>query len=290
MVIVEAGVIAGSMVATQSARCAVHPDRPAVGVCGRCGDYHCGDCQKTVAARSLCASCRALPGVDYLEDTRRRFWGKRDGFVWYFGLFGPLGTLISLPQHAARSDYLSVATSLVWLGLSVAYLTLAPWSRRALLFGTVALTLLSVVQTALGLGVELTEEQLQLFGGRSGVLAFGAASSVVAVLIVLAAQYSARNKLAFKLPVSDAELAKVYDVHLSNPLARRAFWYALLLSAIPLASAVTLVMGIIALRRSAPEAWPPRGGRTPAITAIAISSLALVGWLALFAGLVLRAR
>jgi hypothetical protein len=283
-------VSASSTVTVDGARCAVHPDRAAIGVCSRCGDYHCGDCHKLVGARPLCASCRALPGVDYLEDTRLRYWGKRDGYVWYFGLFAPLGTMVSLPQHASSGDYVSVASSLAWFGLSIAYLALEPWSRRAILLGTIALGLVGLANTAFGTGRQLTGEQLSVFGGKPGALAFGAAASLVAVLIVTAAYQSPRNKLAFKLPVTDAELAKVYDLHGSNPLARRAFWYGLLLSAFPLLSAITLGMGIVALRRADPEAWPPRGGRKPAIAAIVISSLALCGWLAFIAWTMMRLR
>jgi len=290
VIVLEAGALPSSTLTVDGARCAAHPERAALAVCARCGDYHCADCQKTVGERSLCASCRALPGVDYLEDTRRRYWGKRDGFVWYFGAIGSLGMLVALPRHLANRDYFSIATSLVWLVLSIGYLTLAPWSRRALLFGTLALGLWGVVQAALGLGTKLTEEQLRMFGGRPGALAFSAVAGLVAALIALAAYQSPRNKLAFKLPVSDADLAKVYDVHVSNALARRAFWYGLVFTMIPFASAITLVMGLVAFRRGTKGAWPPRGGRKPAMTAIVISSLALSGWAAFFVSIAMRVR
>jgi hypothetical protein len=38
------------------ARCARH-DRPATGVCGRCGDYLCGGCGRRVAERLYCMAC-----------------------------------------------------------------------------------------------------------------------------------------------------------------------------------------------------------------------------------------
>src|SRR5687767_2037433 len=71
--------------ALESSRCAMHPELPAVALCERCGDYHCAGCHKRIAGRALCEHCRALPGIDYLEETRQRYWGKRDGFVWYAG-------------------------------------------------------------------------------------------------------------------------------------------------------------------------------------------------------------
>jgi hypothetical protein len=38
------------------ARCATH-DRPATGVCGRCGDYLCGGCGSRVDERLYCRGC-----------------------------------------------------------------------------------------------------------------------------------------------------------------------------------------------------------------------------------------
>lgn len=39
------------------ARCAAHAERPATGVCSRCGDYLCGLCGKRVGDRLHCVRC-----------------------------------------------------------------------------------------------------------------------------------------------------------------------------------------------------------------------------------------
>jgi hypothetical protein len=43
-------------------QCAVHPDNPALGTCGRCGNYLCATCRTRWRDRWLCAACvdRAL--------------------------------------------------------------------------------------------------------------------------------------------------------------------------------------------------------------------------------------
>jgi hypothetical protein len=38
-------------------QCAVHPDNPAVGTCGRCGNYLCDACRTRWRERWLCAAC-----------------------------------------------------------------------------------------------------------------------------------------------------------------------------------------------------------------------------------------
>jgi hypothetical protein len=48
--------------ADDDSRCAVHPDNPALGTCGRCGNYVCETCRTRWGERWLCAACvdRAL--------------------------------------------------------------------------------------------------------------------------------------------------------------------------------------------------------------------------------------
>src|SRR5262245_43066849 len=41
------------------ARCATHPNNPAVGTCQRCGTYVCGVCRTRWQDRALCLACLA---------------------------------------------------------------------------------------------------------------------------------------------------------------------------------------------------------------------------------------
>lgn len=42
-----------------TARCAQHPDVPALEVCGRCGGFLCADCKIQFGAKVLCSACYA---------------------------------------------------------------------------------------------------------------------------------------------------------------------------------------------------------------------------------------
>jgi hypothetical protein len=270
----------------ESSRCAVHPELPAVAVCERCGDYHCTACRKQVAGRALCASCRSLPGVDYLEDTRRRFWGKRDGFTYYFGLVGPVSILASLPTVLRAGDAGHILSSAIWMGLSLAYLAQYRPMRLGLLLFSCLDMLVDAARVALGMPVVPTGKS-QLHAPTLPLVLIGITFSV---LVAIAAYQSPRNKLAFKIAVDDSDLQRVYDRYLSNPLAVRAAVYGSLCVFIPFANVITLVMGIRALRRADAEAWPPRSGRLPARIGVALSSVGLLGWAALTLRIVLLAH
>ncbi|MFL5318708.1 MAG: DUF4190 domain-containing protein [Myxococcaceae bacterium] len=45
------------MAVAATARCAVHPDAPAVELCQRCGNFVCGDCLELVEGVPYCTSC-----------------------------------------------------------------------------------------------------------------------------------------------------------------------------------------------------------------------------------------
>src|SRR4051812_28219281 len=44
---------------SESARCAKHPDLPAVGVCARCGVFLCAECKILLGTTVSCAACQA---------------------------------------------------------------------------------------------------------------------------------------------------------------------------------------------------------------------------------------
>lgn len=76
---------------------------------------------------------------------------------------------------------------------------------------------------------------------------------------------------------------QVYERYLSNPLALRALAYAVPACFLPFAAAITLSMGLRALRVANHDAWPPRGGCLPALIGVVLSSLSLLCWTAVAA-------
>lgn len=83
------------------ARCATH-DRPATGVCARCGDYLCGGCGRRVAERLYCRGCGERVAHDH---SRRAVYALVFGLLGASGLF-PLApvalVLASLELQAIR--------------------------------------------------------------------------------------------------------------------------------------------------------------------------------------------
>ena len=258
----------------ESTRCATHPERAAIALCDRCGDYHCDGCHKRVAGRAFCARCRATPGVDYLEDTRLRFWGKRDGYIWYLGLFIPVVTLLTMPTIVSTGDAGHIVSGVVWLSVSIAYLAQYRPARR----GIIALTVLDLFvdegRAALGMSIIPTERSMS----QASALATAFGGAFIGLVISIAAFRSPRNKLAFRIPVDDRDLQRIYDRYLSNPLAVRAAVYSAVFLLVPLASVFTLALSIRAFKKADPGAWPPRRGRFPAQLGIVISSLGVLAW------------
>jgi hypothetical protein len=266
----------------------VHPEAVAVAVCDRCGDYHCAACHKRIAGQALCASCRQLPGVDYLEETRLRYWGKRDGFVWYFGGFSVLSQLLAL-RRAVPLDVATLSGQALWTIVGIAYLLLYRPARIGLIVAACANALVIAWRAAYGT-IPLTAAQLKLLGGSTGFGIMSVVAAVLTLLLVIAAYQSPRNKLAFEIEIDESDLRRVYDTYRSNPLAMRAAWYGALSLFLPFSGAITLAMGAVALRRANLSAWPPRGGRKPALIGIVLSALGVLGWSALIATAIMARR
>ena len=55
---------------SNAATCPRHPDRPAAGVCTRCGGFFCSGDVVRVDDKPFCPTCAAMPEVDYLEAFR----------------------------------------------------------------------------------------------------------------------------------------------------------------------------------------------------------------------------
>jgi hypothetical protein len=82
------------------ARCAKHGERPATGVCGRCGDYLCGLCGRRVGDRLHCAGCAERSAM---EHSRRAAQALVLGLCSVHGLFllAPLSLSLSLRELSA---------------------------------------------------------------------------------------------------------------------------------------------------------------------------------------------
>jgi uncharacterized MnhB-related membrane protein len=256
-------------------RCAYHVDREAVGVCSRCGSYHCADCANELAGKRLCSGCLAIPGIDYLAEARAKAWGKRDGWVWYLGgLIGFL-SLLSAVLALVNAKVAQALCAAAVAGLLISYFLMLPFSRMAL-FAAIPL---SIVQNVLGSPAQDPNQVARAAGAATG-------SGLIFALFALAAYNSTRNRLAFKIEVSDRELAKYYDKYVSNPAALRALAYGILSLPLPLLVPVAVAFGVRALRRFKPDAWPPVRHRGSAIAGLVFAGLSLVLWsLVLAAGL-----
>jgi hypothetical protein len=141
-----------------------------------------------------------------------------------------------------------------------------------------------VLRVALGLPISPAAPALS----RSAALGQAFLGGVLGLVVALAAYHSPRNRLAFEIDVDDEDLQRVYDRYLSNPMAVRGAVYSALALFIPFASLMTLVMSIGALRRATSEAWPPRGGRLPALLGIALSALGALAWTLVVAAAIAR--
>jgi hypothetical protein len=69
------------------ARCASH-DRPATGLCSRCGDYLCGACGRRVGARLCCGACAGRLREEH---------SGRSVLAAVLGMLGVLGLLFLSP-------------------------------------------------------------------------------------------------------------------------------------------------------------------------------------------------
>jgi hypothetical protein len=265
-------------------RCAVHPERVAAGLCSRCGSYYCDDCADRTSASPLCTSCVEGWGADSLTQTRERCWGKRDGWVWFFGFFGSFGSLVNLAMLLVQGDEYSASLVYVTnLALAIAYFLLLPWARRAL-FVTLLLgpihSLSTPAQAIQGLSADaaLALQNAVLVG-----------STVIGALLLWLAYRSPRNKLAFRIEISEHELREVHR-RLGSASAVRALVYGLLSLGIPFIGIVGLVFALSTLRKLDRSTAPVGNRRRFAMFGLALSILGTLFWLITLTMLVLFIR
>jgi len=108
------------------ARCAKHAERPATGVCSRCGDYLCGLCGRRVGDALQCSSCAERGAT---EHSRRAAQALVLGVCAVHGLFllAPLALSLALRELSAigRGEAPAGGRDLARVGLWLGSLGLA---------------------------------------------------------------------------------------------------------------------------------------------------------------------
>jgi hypothetical protein len=94
-----------------------------------------------------------------------------------------------------------------------------------------------------------------------------------------------RTRLFFKLPVSRGRLQQAWDLLHNNSLARQSALAGFVGLAIPGFGLIALAMGVIALRRVDPTAYPPIGKKGFAIAGMVLGAVGALGWAALLLSL-----
>jgi hypothetical protein len=167
--------------------------------CVRCGDF--GAFATRLFGRGVCKDCLETPEGGLLIRYRQDSWGRRDFYVSLAAVSGFFSLAYCI---AATTTYLTkprlemifvLIVSAILLSVSLAYLFLFPWARRATMILSLAIPAVIVIAMTIADGVF----QPAVFGG------FGIVG-VIAFVIARSAYRDVRNKLAFKIDVETAEL------------------------------------------------------------------------------------
>jgi len=239
----------------ENAVCALHPERPAVGTCARCGAFLCADDRNVLDDKSYCPTCFALPEVNYLEAYRKKCAQTRDGWTWLVGLSGvrTVATgafgLMAGPQLVISAFFLAAGC------IEIAFWLKQRWARTGLLAATVVVAVLLVSVAS---------------GPKALIL------GLLSILIIIFVLRDTRNKLTFGLPVSDKALRKSWRLYHDNVIARYGFALSLLGLIVPTLEVVGLICSVVGLRRVNPQAHPPIGRKGLAIAGVVLGTLGTV--------------
>ncbi|WP_342377640.1 hypothetical protein NVS55_00020 [Myxococcus stipitatus] len=239
-------------------RCAVHPNVEADATCRRCGAFVCGVCSTWVMSVLYCADCAARPEVNYLDVFRQGLWGKRDATAWWVGIFS-LGFVAGGAWLASVGEWLLAMLLWASAGVGGCFFLGQRWARTGLAVAPVVV----------------------------GIVAFwkmGPVALVCALLLFISTLkifLDARNRLFFRVEVSEQDLLRLWDLHVNNPLARTALSLGVASFIIPVFAPFAVLVGALALRKVDPHARPPIGRKEHAMAGIGLGLGAVVVWVLL---------
>ncbi|WP_434384085.1 B-box zinc finger protein [Melittangium boletus] len=239
-------------------RCERHPERAVLGACARCGTFICQEDRRLVNGVDYCETCAARPEVDSLETMRRKYWGRRDGWAWFF-LLGALAWFVFLRQRSGTHEPPGLPATLLSLSgivLGLCYWLGLPFARWGPCLLALAHLGFTVIQRNAG-GVML---------------------GLVPLTVSLTLLVDTRSRLFFQQPVSDEALGLLWRRHVGNPLARTGFLLSLVGVLVVPVAPFALVFSLLALARVSPTAVPPIGGRNKAVAGIVCAAGSLLAW------------
>jgi hypothetical protein len=244
--------------------CSLHPGRASAATCERCGAFICEEDRRTLNGRTYCPACAVRPEVDYLEAFRLKHWGKRDGWAWLIGVGALLNGVGSIGQ-VVQESWLEAASSLMFAAVGGCYFFGQVWARVALF----ALPVLSAVVVVAAMPEEMEANGPVVVGVVMG-------RSLIPLAVLAAMFLDTRNKLFFKLPVSQEKLQRAWDLYANNRMARAGFLLSFLGLVVPGVAVVALVLSIVGLQRVDPLGHPPIGRKGQAIAGIVLGVVGLV--------------
>jgi hypothetical protein len=264
--------------------CPRHSGAPAVGTCERCGTFVCAQDVVLLANKRFCTDCSKRPDVDYLEAFRLKYWGKRDGWAWAFGIGGLVnglaavsilvGALSRLGDDGPK-DLPGLLVGAFFVGLvganGVAFWLGKPFAR----WGVALSTLFFTGSTAFGIAVGGVGK-----AGFAEALLLFVAISIIPVAIVVNIFTNWRTQLFFKLEVPRPKLQAAWDLLHNNTLARQSVVAGIVGLIVPGFCLIALLIAVIAYRRVDPNAFPPIGKKGYAIAGLVFGALGTLEWVA----------
>ncbi len=248
------------------ARCAAHPEQPALGPCARCGTFICAQDSRPIGPWLFCLPCAARPEFAWVAELRARWSSHRDGWFYVLALVAlgvALAAVAGLVSAVGARDW-RVATLacglLVEVGCVVLHLRRQRWARFALWIWPLALG-----AAAVPLG--LPEWTVGL---------------VMGTLVVALPVTDVRHRVYLGLPESDEKIAAYWQRNLDNRPAQWGSLVAALGFCIPGAGLVAMGLGAWGIALANPTGTPPVGKRLQAWVALVLGLVQTVG-MAVFA-------